>query len=72
MCRSSQVKPRAISKDYIEKQLLVVPGGTNIVLKATYKEVDIIAVVHIYSSKKSYILLSQVMRDHQHRVNHIK
>ena len=47
-------------KDYIEDKLKDAPGGTHIVLKATYQEVDIIAVGYRYSSKKTlhFILTS--------------
>ena len=40
-------------KKYIEDKLQNAPGGTHIVLKATYREVDLIAIGYRYSSKKT-------------------
>ena len=40
-------------KIYIEDKLKDAPGGTHIVLKGTYKEVDLIAIGYRYSSKKT-------------------
>ena len=39
-------------KDYIEDKLKDAPGCTHILLKATYQDVDLIAVGYRYSSKK--------------------
>ena len=59
-------------KVYIEDKLKDAPGGTHIVLKGTYKEVDLIAIGYRYSSKKHYILLQHQMPGPQHQVSRMK
>lgn len=61
-----------LPKDCIEDKIKDEPGGTHIVIKATYQDVDSIAIGYRYSSKKTLHLFFQEMRGRQHQVNHMK